>query len=77
VPKDVQFAACNDNGYRRLREAQAPVESPALERAAMLLRNAKRPLILAGHGVTLAGAEMELRLLAERTGIPVVTTLLG
>jgi len=77
VPKDVQFAACNDNGYRRLREAQAPVESPALERAAMLLRNAKRPLILAGHGITLAGAEMELRLLAERTGIPVVTTLLG
>ena len=43
----------------------------------MLLRNAKRPLILAGHGVTLGGAEMELRLLAERTGIPVVTTLLG
>ncbi len=77
VPKDVQFAACNDNGYRRLREAQAPVESPALERAAMLLRSAKRPLILAGHGVTLAGAEKELRLLAERTGIPVVTTLLG
>ncbi len=77
VPKDVQFAACNDNGYRRLREAPTPVESPALERAAMLLRNAKRPLILAGHGVTLAGAEMELRLLAERTGIPVITTLLG
>ena len=77
VPKDVQFAACNDNGYRRLREAAPPVESPALERAAMLLRNAKRPLILAGHGVTLAGAEKELRLLAERTGIPVVTTLLG
>ena len=77
VPKDVQFAACNDNGYRRLKEAQPPVESPGLERAAMLLRNAKRPLILAGHGVTLGGAEMELRLLAERTGIPVVTTLLG
>jgi len=77
VPKDVQFAACNDNGYRRLREAQAPIESPGLERAAMLLRNAKRPIILAGHGVTLSGAEMELRLLAERTGIPVVTTLLG
>src|SRR4029453_19623595 len=51
--------------------------SPGLERAAMLMRNAKRPLILAGHGVTLGNAEMELRLLAERTGIPVVTTLLG
>jgi acetolactate synthase I/II/III large subunit len=77
VPKDVQLAACNDNGYRRLREAPSAIEAPALERAAMLLRNARRPLILAGHGVTLAGAEMELRLLAERTGIPVVTTLLG
>jgi len=77
VPKDVQFAACNDNGYRRLREADVPLASPALERAAMLLRSAKRPLILAGHGVTLSGAEMELRLLAERSGIPVVTTLLG
>ncbi|MGF1471248.1 MAG: biosynthetic-type acetolactate synthase large subunit [Rubrobacteraceae bacterium] len=77
VPKDVQFAACNDNGYRRLREAPAPSESPALQRAAMLLRNAQRPLILAGHGITLSGAERELRLLAERTGTPVVTTLLG
>jgi acetolactate synthase-1/2/3 large subunit len=77
VPKDVQLAATGDNGYRRLREAPPPVELPGLERAAMLLRNAKRPLILAGHGVMLGGAEMELRLLAERTGIPVVTTLLG
>ena len=77
VPKDVQFAACNDQGYRRLKEAPSPTATPGLERAAMLLRNAKRPLILAGHGVTLSGAEKELRLLAERTGIPVVTTLLG
>ncbi|MBD0356430.1 MAG: acetolactate synthase large subunit, partial [Rubrobacter sp.] len=77
VPKDVQFAACNDNGYRRLREVPAPVASPALEAAAVLLKKAKRPLILAGHGITLSGAEMELRLLAERTGTPVITTLLG
>src|ERR671910_760161 len=77
VPKDVQFAACNDNGYRRLREAHEQLEGPALEAAAMLLKKARRPLILAGHGITLSGAEMELRLLAERTGVPVVTTLLG
>jgi acetolactate synthase-1/2/3 large subunit len=77
VPKDVQFAACNDNGYRRLREAPQPPAGPALEAAAVLLKKAKRPLILAGHGIILSGAEMELRLLAERTGTPVVTTLLG
>ncbi|MBA3792295.1 MAG: acetolactate synthase large subunit, partial [Rubrobacter sp.] len=34
VPKDVMFAACNDNGYRRLKEAPEPLASPALERAA-------------------------------------------
>src|ERR671912_2428175 len=77
MPKDVQFAACEHNGYRRLKEAPEPLQSPALEAAALLLRKAKRPLILAGHGITLSGAEMELMLLAERTGVPVVTTLLG
>ncbi|MBA2443046.1 MAG: biosynthetic-type acetolactate synthase large subunit [Rubrobacter sp.] len=82
VPKDVQLAACaasgeNGRGYRRLREAEAPLSSPALEAAATLLRRARKPLILAGHGVTISGAEKELRLLAERTGTPVVTTLLG
>jgi acetolactate synthase I/II/III large subunit len=77
VPKDVQFAACEQNGYRRLREAASPITSPALEAAALLLKRSRRPLILAGHGVTISGAEMELRLLAERAGVPVVTTLLG
>jgi acetolactate synthase-1/2/3 large subunit len=77
VPKDVQLAAASHDGYRRLKEVPPPVTSPALEAAAVLLRKAKRPVILAGHGVTLSGAEMELRLLAERTGTPVVTTLLG
>ncbi len=38
---------------------------------------AKRPIILAGHGVLIAGATEELRLLAERTRIPVAWTLLG
>ncbi len=77
VPKDVQFAACNDNGYRRLKEAVPPIASPGLEAAALLLKKAKKPIILAGHGVTLAGAELELVRLAEKTGTPVVTTLLG
>src|SRR5919202_2807985 len=77
VPKDVQFAACNDNGYRRVREGPQPVASPALEAAAVLLKKAKRPLILAGQGVNPSGGGMGLRLLAERTGVPVVTTLLG
>lgn len=45
--------------------------------AADLINSAKRPYILAGHGVQIAKAEDELLALAEKTGIPVATTLLG
>src|SRR6266498_3349711 len=37
----------------------------------------KKPLIIAGNGVTMSGAIDELRALAERTGIPITTTLHG
>jgi acetolactate synthase I/II/III large subunit len=48
-----------------------------LEVAARLINSAKRPYILAGHGVQIAKAEDELRQFVEKTGIPVATTLLG
>ncbi|HEX9038676.1 MAG TPA: biosynthetic-type acetolactate synthase large subunit [Ktedonobacterales bacterium] len=49
----------------------------ATTRAVEMVKKAERPLILAGHGIILSGAYAELRAFAERTGIPVVTTLLG
>src|SRR5689334_5655507 len=49
----------------------------ALLEAARLIARAERPLIMAGHGIILSDAYGELRELAERTGIPVITTLLG
>jgi acetolactate synthase-1/2/3 large subunit len=48
-----------------------------IKTAAREIANAKRPLILAGHGVLVANAEEELRALAEKTSIPVAWTLLG
>src|SRR5262249_43786190 len=42
-----------------------------------LIAAAKRPLIFAGHGVLISAAEDVLRAFAERTSIPVATTLLG
>ncbi|GAB3756552.1 biosynthetic-type acetolactate synthase large subunit [Spirosoma pomorum] len=48
-----------------------------IEAAARLINNAKRPYIFAGHGVQIAHAENELIAFAEKTGIPVATTLLG
>ena len=90
VPKDVQAAKAGwrEGAGARGREgagarssAFAPVRpnasAPDLDRAAALIASARRPLIMAGHGVILAGAYAELRELAERTDVPVITTLLG
>ncbi len=51
--------------------------SQMVRRAARLIGEARRPLILAGHGVLISGAVAELRELAEKAQIPVITTLLG
>src|SRR5277367_948947 len=60
-------------GYR-------PDLSPATEeydKALELIRRAKRPLILAGHGILVSGAGEEVKAFAEKTCIPVALTLLG
>ena len=49
----------------------------SLTEAADLIRNAKRPVILAGHGILVSGACEQVRTLAERMQIPVGSTLLG
>ena len=48
-----------------------------VKRAAKLIDAAERPIIFAGHGVILSGATDELRRFAERTGVPLISTLLG
>jgi acetolactate synthase-1/2/3 large subunit len=48
-----------------------------VEDAAKLINAAKKPLILAGHGIFLSKAEKELIELAEKAQIPVACTLLG
>ncbi len=68
-------------------EAAAPRLAPAMHRApegdtsaeaaAALINTAAQPVILAGHGVILAGAERRLLALAERAQIPIAATLLG
>jgi len=60
-------------GYRVARDADAG----RVHEAVALLTGAKRPLIMAGNGVIMSNAAAELRALAERTGIPVITTLHG
>jgi acetolactate synthase-1/2/3 large subunit len=56
----------------------SPKPDPAqIKRAAQLIAESERPLILAGHGVVISRAYDELKELAERAHIPVICTLLG
>jgi acetolactate synthase I/II/III large subunit len=82
VPKDVQnakteFVYPEDEiilpGYQLPDPASTEQVNAALE----LIRTAERPVILAGHGVLMAGAMKELQQFVERAEIPVALTLLG
>jgi acetolactate synthase-1/2/3 large subunit len=48
-----------------------------IKKAAKVINEAKKPLIISGHGVLISGACDEVKQLAEKAQIPVVTTLLG
>lgn len=81
IAKDVQSSSAE---YEYPAEPVLPGYRPTLvgnprqvAQAAALINSARQPVILAGQGVILSGAEAELRELAERAGIPVITTLLG
>src|ERR1035441_9242591 len=82
ITKDAQmataifdFAAAKPRPHRP--HPMLHVDGAGLNLAAELIRNAKRPVILAGHGVSESGAMEQLRTLAERAEIPVALTLLG
>ncbi len=86
IPKDVQFARAyyrpsaymTSEEYLSTLSATTPPPAHALlEQAAQLIAQSQRPLIMAGHGITLSNAYAELRAFAEKTTIPVIATLLG
>jgi acetolactate synthase I/II/III large subunit len=81
ITKDAQLEKLNFKykkcDYIRSYNPHIPLHTKAIESAAIMINHAERPLILAGHGVLLSGAEKELKAFAEKTGIPVALTLLG
>ena len=83
ITKDAQQGTCSvDWDELAARPARVAPGRPAIDRAACqaaldAMAAARRPIILAGHGVLASGASRLLRAFAERTGIPVATTLLG
>ena len=82
IPKDVLQTETAEFFYPD--EVDLPGYKPTLEghpaqiqKAARLIAQAERPIILAGHGVIISRAYEEVLELAEKAQIPVITTLLG
>ena len=81
LPKDIQNALGSDEypsevsirGYK----PSTGVHMGQLKKATGMLAAAKRPLFLLGGGVNISHAQEEMRLLAERLQVPVVTTIMG
>ncbi len=81
LPKDVSSAMIDPNydeafhlpGYRVPEDDY----NKELISIAGLLKEAKRPVLLVGHGAVISGAEKSVQFLAEKMQIPVTNTLLG
>lgn len=63
--------------FIRSYDSDPEPESGSIEETARLLNGAERPLVLAGQGVMISGAEAALAALAEKAGLPVGCTMLG
>jgi acetolactate synthase-1/2/3 large subunit len=86
ITKDAQqatapfdFEAAAPPAYRPhpMLNQRLTADSPSVRAAIDLIRQSKKPVILAGHGIVESGAEREVLAFAESQGIPIATTLLG
>jgi acetolactate synthase-1/2/3 large subunit len=86
IPKDIAAALVSDNaadtgGERAerlsMRNEQRSFSPGDIEKAAVLLARAKRPVLYAGGGVIISGASAELKKIAELLNAPVALSLMG
>ena len=82
IPKDVFIEEADWDGYpqgvslRGYPIMDVPREEE-VAKAAETINSAKKPIVIAGHGVVQSEAQAELVEFAERSDTPVLTTLLG
>jgi acetolactate synthase-1/2/3 large subunit len=82
IPRDVlqqkgTFRWADKVQLRGYRPSTNGLDSDELVKAVELIEQSERPVIIAGHGVIIGQAYAELMEFAEKTHIPVITTLLG
>lgn len=63
----------NLRGYKLLGKAS----EPQIKKVAAALKKAKKPVLLAGGGICCSGAIDEVKAFVDKTGVPVVSTMMG
>lgn len=81
LPKDIQQQKGSDEYPEQVEirgyKPKTSVHIGQIKKAVDLLNKAKKPVFLIGGGVNIAHANQEMTKLAELTGIPVITTIMG
>lgn len=85
IPMNIQRADINPEAQRgfsipqdtQARDRVSQGQMADIQKAITLLKEAKRPVILAGGGIRLSGAQIAFKEFVEKSGIPVVSTLMG
>lgn len=93
IPKDITAQVCEftplkkgedvageliqaNANFKRVIDVKNPSDEE-IQKAAKIINNSKRPVIYAGGGVKISGAEKELLEFAEKANIPVAESLMG
>jgi acetolactate synthase I/II/III large subunit len=81
IPKDIQIEEGSDEYPKKVNirgyKPNEGVHIGQIKRAMEALEKAKKPVFLIGGGVNISGAQVELKKLAELTGVPIITTIMG
>ena len=77
-PENVAADFCEKLELFEIRKVRRPApDYKAVNRALELIRNAEKPLILAGNGTIRKRATKQLRILLEKTGLPICNTFMS
>ena len=77
ITKNAQTEMVDFQYERQECQTVSELSDELMDKALEWINASRKPLIIAGHGVTLAGAEDALDMFATKAGIPVATTMMG
>ena len=77
ITKNAQTETVDFQYERQECQAVSDLSDELMDKAVEWINASRKPLVIAGHGVTLAGAENALEAFVTKAGLPVATTMMG